>query len=315
MVAVETLDLLAREALDMIANKYYAGIKGESLASMTTGNTPSMNDLRRIVLDMKKLLVKPRSDKHFHVIAGPEFYYDMITDPLVEKYMRFNKDTYTMYSDNALVPMFGMAFYETLSAPESGVFYSGTGQRSVRVMANAVNGAGTGVEGLVFGTAILPSDSTIAGLAATSGYEKDSRTGKDASYNPNKFELVIGGTGVPSVNGSAGTAPTKWFKANYDATTGAYTGVTEVATPGTISGAKELKVSSVFVLGKDALVRTSLKGQGDAKMIVKSLGSAGVNDPLNQRQSIGFKINSVGFGNARAEAVACYMCVPTSLNV
>ena len=49
-------------------------------------------------------------------------------------------------------------------------------------------------------------------------------------------------------------------------------------------------------------------------MYVKALGSAGVLDPIDQRQSIGFKINSVGFGSTRPEAVAIYYCVPTQLN-
>lgn len=303
IVAIETLDLLARNALNLAAQPYFAGFTATTIGDMTTINTPKMNELRRIQLDMKKLLVKPRSDKHFHVIAGPEFYFDMITDELVEKYMRFNKDTYTMYSDNALVPMFGLAFYETLAAPSSGVFYTGTGQRAVRVVASDANG-------LIFGTAVLPTDSAIAagtGANAPSGYRIDSRTGQPTSYDPNRFMLEIdGNTGKPSVNGIAGTAPTAWVTADG----------TAVSTPTIVTGsAKELKIAQVYILGKDALIRTALKGQGDAQVIVKSLGSSGVSDPLNQRQSIGFKINSVGFGNARAEAVSCYYCIPSSLNV
>ena len=50
-------------------------------------------------------------------------------------------------------------------------------------------------------------------------------------------------------------------------------------------------------------------------MYVKPLGSTGVLDPIDQRQSIGFKINSVGFGSARTEAIVAYFNVPTQLNV
>lgn len=50
-------------------------------------------------------------------------------------------------------------------------------------------------------------------------------------------------------------------------------------------------------------------------MYVKPLGSAGVLDPIDQRQSIGFKINSVGFGSTRTEAVVVYHCVPTQANL
>ena len=59
----------------------------------------------------------------------------------------------------------------------------------------------------------------------------------------------------------------------------------------------------------------SLAGEGNAKMYVKGLGTTGVLDPIDQRQSIGFKINSVGFASTRLEAVVDYMNIPTQLNV
>jgi hypothetical protein len=80
-------------------------------------------------------------------------------------------------------------------------------------------------------------------------------------------------------------------------------------------GYQELKVHRIFVLGADCLTRTEIAGQGNAKMYVKPLGSAGVLDPIDQRQSIGFKINSVGFGSTRTEAVVCYYCVPSQANL
>ena len=77
----------------------------------------------------------------------------------------------------------------------------------------------------------------------------------------------------------------------------------------------ELKVQHVIIVGKEALTRTGLTGEGQAKMYVKPLGSAGVLDPIDQRQSIGFKINSVGFGSTRPEAIIDYMCVPSQCNI
>jgi hypothetical protein len=50
-------------------------------------------------------------------------------------------------------------------------------------------------------------------------------------------------------------------------------------------------------------------------MYTKPKGSAGVLDPIDQRQSIGFKINSVGFGSTRLEAIVDYMCVPAAANL
>ena len=81
------------------------------------------------------------------------------------------------------------------------------------------------------------------------------------------------------------------------------------------SGNSEFKMHHILILGKEALVRTGLSGQDSARMYTKALGSAGVLDPIDQRQSIGFKINSVGFGSTRPEAVWDYICVPTMANI
>ena len=70
----------------------------------------------------------------------------------------------------------------------------------------------------------------------------------------------------------------------------------------------------MLVLCKDSLIRTNGEGQENAKMYAKPLGSAGVLDPIDQRQSIGFKINAVGFGVENNEAVAIYHCIPAQAN-
>ena len=83
---------------------------------------PSMTDLRLITLSLKKQLVKPRVNGRYHVIASPEFYFDMISDPTVQAYMAINQTTKTMFDDSQLVPMFGMEFYEALTIPTSSEF-------------------------------------------------------------------------------------------------------------------------------------------------------------------------------------------------
>jgi hypothetical protein len=294
IVAIETLDLLAREALEEIANPYYAGMKA-SVEDLTFGDKPSMTDLRKIVLSFDKQLVKPRSGNRFHVIAGPEFYYDMIDDPTVVNYMKINNTTKTMYEDSMLVPMFRLEFYQTLTAPASGEFF-GVNGKSLRLF----TGSGDNVSYIT-----VSDKATINGTPVyreESGYVKDSRTGQDASYIPLREVWDI-----DAINAMASSATI----------TGFYTKGNTAATAANISGKTwaEFKVASVYVIGKDALVKTGLSGQDSAKMFVKPLGSAGVLDPIDQRQSIGFKINSVGFGSTRLEAVVRYLCVPTQLNL
>ena len=280
IVAIETLDMLAREALFAIANQVYAGYV-KDFESLTIANgKPTLTDLRKIALSLKKQLVMPRSNGKYHVIAGPEFYYDMVSDPTVEKYMTINNTTKTMYENSMLVPLFGLEFYETLACPTHGKFtkvVNTVAKKAIRLVSS---------DGTSYKT--LTEDDTLTGggkiytYDTVGGYVKDKRTGENASYIPEQ-ELW----NIDAFNEDAKAEGKTWY---------------------------ELKVMHVLVLGKDALIRTGIEGQGNAKMYTKALGSAGVLDPIDQRQSIGFKINDVGFGSARLEAIVDYMCIPTMVN-
>lgn len=271
MVAMETLDMLARETLFSIAQKRYAG-GAKDFEALTMESKPTLTDLRLIVLDLKRSLVKPRSNGAYHVIGSPEFYFDMISDPIVEKYMAINQTTGTMYQNTKLVKMFDLEFYETLIVPTSGDYVK-DGQKYKRFYKVDENG------NVTYQSAIYTE---VAGAAGY--YVKDSRTGQDASY-------------IPYVNLNPGTSDV-WHE----------------QAPAAPEGFSEFKAQHILVVGKDALTRTGLSGEGQAKMYVKQKGSSGVLDPIDQRQSIGFKINSVGYGCTRLEAVYDYVCVPTEVN-
>ncbi|HOB19866.1 MAG TPA: N4-gp56 family major capsid protein [Candidatus Atribacteria bacterium] len=270
LVAMETLDLLARETLLSIANKFYAG-QAANFEALTPNSRPSMADLRLIVLALKKALVKPRVNGRYHVIGSPEFFYDMISDPIVEKYMTINQTTKTMYDNSSLVPMFEMEFYETMLVPTSSEYVSDDKVYRRMYRPNGQNG---------YEYSRIAEDSTY--VSTVDGYVKDARTGQDASYIPGRKVWDIAA----------------WNNAN----------------KGIGSDWYELKAQHILIVGKDALTRTGLAGEGQAKMYVKQKGSSGVLDPIDQRQSIGFKINSVGFGSTRLEAVVDYICVPSQVN-
>lgn len=282
LVAMETLDLLARETLFSVAQKYYAGGAAD-FTGLTPAAIPTMTDLRLIALSMKKALVKPRSNGKYHVIGSPEFFYDMISDPTVENYMKINQNTKTMYDNSMLVPMFDLEFYETLLVPTSSEFVTGgkVNRRMYRIT------SAPGVTPITYGYANVAIDAVDGASApyvtTVDGYVKDGRTGDDASYIPGQKVWNL----------------TKWNTDN----------------KGAENDYTEFKAQHVLIVGKDALTRTGLTGQDQAKMYVKQKGSAGVLDPIDQRQSIGFKINSVGFGSTRLEAIVDYICVPTQVNI
>lgn len=261
IVAMETLDLLAREALTTVAQAAYANNKA-NFAALEIGDVPSLNDLRIIALSLKKQLVKPRNGNRYMVIGTPDFFFDMIDDALVQKYMTINQTTKGFYDDmGPIPPMFGLEFYETMHIDDSGEYTT-----AVDTYLRVVDDSGA--------TPVYQNlDATTYRVAAADNYVRDSRTGQKASYIPNLTTWNI---------------PT---------------------------GYRELKVHRIFVLGADCLTRTEIAGHGNAKMYVKPLGSAGVLDPIDQRQSIGFKIDSVGFGSTRTEAAVVYYCVPTQANI
>lgn len=274
IVAIETLDMLARDTLMSLAQVFFANQKA-NVERLDVKDKPSIADLRLIILSMKKALVRPRLNGRFHVICSPEFTYDMITDPYVEKFMQYNNSTKQMYENGSLVPMFDMEFYESMATPNTGEFTTHEGKRALRVFRFNTN-----TEEYEYAT--LDEETYL--VEAESNYVKDPRTKQDASYIP---DLKV------------------WDISKYNGTN---------ASDG-YGDFQEFLIHHCIIVGKDALIRTGISGQDNAKMYVKGKGSAGVLDPIDQRQSIGFKINSVGFGSARNEAIVDYMCVPSTLNL
>jgi N4-gp56 family major capsid protein len=279
LVALETLDLLAREALLTNAQKFYAG-GATSPDGLTFASLPKYADLAKIVLAMKKLLVKPRGANYL-CIGSPEFFYDMMTDEIVKLYMTVNQSTGNVFGGGkAPIPaLFGLSFEETMCVPTSGEYVDADGNKRLKVYTGTIGGADEKIYTSA-GTGGVEKDlieTDVAQFATrAAGYVKDPRTGMDASYMP------------------------------------ADTGVAVWTLP---ASTKEFKMQHILILGKDALARTGLAGQDNAKMYVKPLGSTGVLDPIDQRQSIGFKINSVGFGSIRPEAIYDYICVPSQVNI
>jgi len=306
LVVMETLDLLARETLLAVAQRYFAGagytsansngvhgpdndaitsklntfkgLTATGIESLTVTSQPNLTDLRLVVLALKKALVKPRMNGKYLVIGSSEFYYDMIFDPIVEKYMTYNQSTYNMYDNSRLVPMFEMEFVETMLVPTTSTFIKG-GKECIRLYRLA--SGGTTYEYLTLESSTTNSATTIA-VTTADGYVNDARTGQPASYIPGQKTWDV--AGASTFNKGAGN---DWT---------------------------EFKVQHILVVGKDALTRTGLSGEDQAKVFVKQKGTTGVLDPIDQRQSIGFKINSVGFGSTRLEAIQDYICVPTQVN-
>lgn len=189
--------------------------------------------------------------------------------------MTYNQTTSTMYSNTQLCPMFEMEFYEALTVPTHGKFVKNSKAACRMVAANGT------LSTIDEDTLVKTNETAKVYGTIAAGYVKDSRTGEDASFIPAHLGFNLDAYEATGADGE---------------------------------GLAEFKFQHVLILGKDALTRTGLSGEDQARVYVKQAGSSGVIDPIDQRQSIGFKINSVGFGSTRLEAVADYICVPSMVN-
>ena len=290
IVAIETLDLLAKETLMTNCTRYFAGtgdiIEGQtdpmpawdfstlaegtdvSITEVAAVAKPRLDDLRKAVMIMKRNWIKPRQNGNFHVICSPEFTFDMVDDPRVEKYMTINQTTKTLYDGSVLVPMFGMEFYESDLVPKGSRFVDGTTEKYLAL--NSETGYITGESAGSRYTGYLYDGPTAAGGG-----------NPDGAYNATNTRVLNTGMETSYVE-------------NFD-----------------LAQEGEVMFHHIFIIGDKALYRTGLKGEDSAKMYTKPLGSSGVLDPIDQRQSIGFKINSVGFAVIDPKAVTDYICLPS----
>jgi N4-gp56 family major capsid protein len=78
------------------------------------------------------------------------------------------------------------------------------------------------------------------------------------------------------------------------------------------AGAAGANVHSCVMIGEEAYGVTKIEGEGDVEVIVKGLGSSGSLDPLNQRQTIGWKINAFVAKRLKEEAIVRIESVPSN---
>lgn len=85
----------------------------------------------------------------------------------------------------------------------------------------------------------------------------------------------------------------------------------EVLNAKTETNTGSVDVHHSIVMGDEAYGDIELEANGNVQIIKKGLGSAGTDDALNQRQSVGWKVNGYGGVVLTPIAVYDYMSVPT----
>ena len=278
-LANQIKELYARKVWLSSPNEFYANFKA-GFADLQFGDTITLDDLRFLIQRMKRMLVKPISGK-FNYICSPEWIYELIDDPRVKAYMEIEQTTGKLWSTGEPFDLFELNFIPTMldefAYPDTefpGVYEGADGNEVMRYYATK-------------GDNIYYCDLTAAqGRTKSEGvtYLSDGTAVEDRISWKNPKE--VSGATIKKVTDKTGNTAT-------DSTT-------------TVADLEwiQLPVVRGILFGDEAMVKLNVEGVSDApKMIVKPLGSSGVADPLDQRQSVGFRVDGFGLAIKRPEAV------------
>ena len=289
----ETKDLLAQEALLAECQMFYAATKTRSeddqdhLIVDSTAKTvdhvkfmnpdcaPTIDEFRKIVLSMEAAKVRPYQGSNFLVLASSAVLFDLITDKRVKEFMKY-ENTAKAYSNDMVIDLFSLAFKKAKTIKTDNTYVDGDGYTCYIYHEAASSGRGKNY--ILVGTSL--ENATAATQVIVVNLDANTAAEKAA------FSTLIGESG-------------KTFTSLADA-----------------QGRLEaLNVHYSFVLGEECLFRIGVEGHTQPQFIKKELGSAGTEDPLNQRQSIGWKIDSLGYKVPNPDAVVAYLSCPTQYKI
>lgn len=273
--AADTVDVICREALNAGVNVQYAG--GKSMRSQIAAtDILTFDEIKKAVLRLQKANVKPFSDGFYHAIVGPDTEFDVTTDDhwtdIAEYQQAGNIQKYEIGT------IWGVKFYRSTEAkvfrPQEYLYVASQDKVSRESL-------------------------TVTGWDAQTRKLTISET--DFSYHQARMitgmlvNLVVG-TNTYTVNiehaepyvdaEHPGKLQLRWVPASLASDVSG-----EIVPTG--GGAGNIPVMSTLVYGKGFAGSVELEGDGrNVAMIIKPLGSAGAADPLNQRQTMGWKIRS-----------------------
>lgn len=322
-LANQIKELYARKIWLSAPNEFYANFKAD-FSELQFGDVVTLDDLRFMVQRMKRMQVKPISGK-FNYICSPEWIYELIDDPRVKTYMEIEQTTGKLWSTGEPFDLFELNFIPTMldefAYPDTefpGV-YEGTDGKEIHRYYHA-NNAGTQFFYLDVHQDFAYESGKTAKDNTDDKYLPDGTAIDDGVvvwYNPALMTFTASNVNKPVTSGETTTyeisAPTssyvKAVKVTFstDATTGKVTKSEVAATHTELEAVTEwipLPVVRGILFGDEAMVKLNVEGLSDApKMIVKPLGSSGVADPLDQRQSVGFRVDGFGLAIKRPEAI------------
>lgn len=339
-LANQIKELYARKVWLSSPNEYYANFKA-GFKDIAFGDSITLDDLRFLVARMKRMQVKSIGGK-FNYICSTEFVNGLIDDPRVKLYMEIEQTTGKLYGSGEPFDLFELQFIPTMldefAYPDTefpGVYENAAGNEIIRLYAikEGVDAEGnksdtvfyldvhegfkpdgkqtakynTGIKYLPDGTAIddgwekweIPAGSTTKFTSTTAGTAEATggETGKVKLMQSTKT-YTVDANGIRKASYTAPVACTDYDTVKALIDDGAFT---------------QLPVHRGILFGDEALVKLSVEGLSDApRIIIKALGSSGVTDPLDQRQSVGFRVDGFGLAIKRPEALCVTYGIPAN---
>lgn len=327
-LASQTKELYARKTWLASPNEFFAGFK--AMNTIAFGDEILLDDLRFLIARMRRMLVKPISGK-FNYICSTEFINGLIDDPRVKQYMAIEQTTGKLWGSGEPFPMFDLMLIPTMldefAYPDTefpGVYEKADGKEVMRMYA-------------VSGNTIYYLD--VHEDFVVNGSTKAKVTGSTVEYlqdgtaveNHVRWEIPVGGDMVDLAAGNVDAATaeasatkcilrksTKSTSMVDGVRTNSYTALVDAV--GDVAAVNTLLDAGAFMMlpihrgilfGMEALLKISQDGISDMpQIIVKPLGSSGVSDALNQRQSIGFKVDGFGLAIKRPESICITYGIP-----
>lgn len=252
------VEWVTRDAMNAGNNVQRAGGK-TTRAALTADDKLTVDEIRKAVRTLKRAKARPFCEDerkpHFICICSPDATYDLQNDALWQDVSKYS-NAEAIYSGE-IGRLFGVVFVESTEAK---VF-----RQSVWNKVSEATSSSTSF--------VLKNAPTEAEAAYLSREDNPIRIG-DASYTIAGFDPATNTVTLKE------TASLTADAIVYSEDAGALDSQTKTA----------MDVHSTLIFGKDAYGVVDVAGSGALQIIIKPHGSAGTQDPLDQRATVGAKV-------------------------
>lgn len=252
------VEWVTRDAMNAGNNVQRAGGKS-SRSALTADDKLTVEEIRKAVRTLKRAKARPFCEEerkpHFVCICSPDATFDLQNDALWQDVAKYS-NAEQIYSGE-IGRLFGVVFVESTEAK---IFRQSVLNKVAAATTNSVS----------FSLKNAPTEAEAAYL---------SKAGNplcigDGSYTIDSFDASNNTvTLAESASLAAGAIVYSEDAGSVDATTKA-----------------AMDVHSTLIFGKDAYGVVDVAGSGALQIIIKPHGSAGTQDPLDQRATVGAKV-------------------------